>query len=188
MLHPRVNERNLQVSSAGDVVDATHICGRLLSCLSTFATVVWVFTKRRTVCFGEFCSPDEVGRFGRGHVVVGVVRRCEHWQTLGGSVLVVFFRRAGDTDLGRGPSKEHETETVDQHNINASSLFVACARSFGTAQIIHDGGHAPHNKINSVVFIILWSTNNVVSPRVHRDRLDVKPQRANRTMFLFGRR
>ena len=58
--YQRVNERNLQVSSAGDVVETTHICGRLLSCLSTFATVVWVFTKRRSVCFGEFCSPDEV--------------------------------------------------------------------------------------------------------------------------------
>ena len=141
--YQRVNERNLQVSSAGDVVDTTHICGRFLCCLFTFATVVWVFTKRRTMCFGEFCGPNVVWRFGRGHVVVGVVRRCQQWQTLGGSVLVVFFRRAGDIDLRRGTSKEHETETVDQHNINASSLFVAFARSFGTAQIIHDRGHAP---------------------------------------------
>ena len=144
--HQRVNERNLQVSSAGhDVVDTTHICGRLLSCLSTFATTLWDFTKRWTICCGEFCSPDEIGRFSRCHVVVGVVRRCQQWQTLGGSVLVAFFRRAGDTDLRRGHLKDHETETVDQHNINASSLFVAFARSFGTAEIIHDRGHAPHN-------------------------------------------
>ena len=145
VLHQRVTERNLLVSSAGHVVETTHICGRLLSCVYTFATTMWVFTKRWTICFGEFCSPDEVGRVGRGHVVVGVVRRCQQWQTLGGSFLVVFFRRSGDTDLRRGPSKEHETETVDQHNTNASSLFVAFARSFGTAEIIHDRGHAPYN-------------------------------------------
>ena len=145
VLHQRVNERNLQVSSAGHVVDTTHISGRFLSCLSTFATTLWDFTKRWTICCGEFCSPDEVGRFSRCHVVVGVVRRCQQWQTLGGSVLVAFFRRAGDTDLRRGHLKDHETETVDQHNINASSLFVAFARSFGTAEIIHDRGHAPHN-------------------------------------------
>ena len=66
VLHQRVNERNLQVSSAGHVVETTNICGRFLCCLFTFATVVWVFTKRRTICFGEFCSPDEVGRFGKG--------------------------------------------------------------------------------------------------------------------------
>ena len=84
--------------------------------------------------------------------------------------------------------KNHETETVDQHNINASSLFVAFARSFGTAQIIHDRGHAPERHMNSVVFVPRWRTNNMVSQRVHCERLDVKPQRANRTMILFGRR
>ena len=102
--------------------------------------------------------------------------------------MVPFFRRAGGIDLRRGPSKDHETETVDQQKKNASSLFVAFARSFGTAEIIHDRGHAPERHMNSVVLVIRWSTNNVVSQRVHRERLDVKPQRANRTMFLFGRR
>ena len=187
--HQRVNERNLQVSSAGhDVVDTTHICGRLLSCLSTFATTLWDLRKRWTICFREFCSPDEVGRFSGGHVVVGVVRRRQQGKTLGGSVLVAFFRRAGDTDLRRGPLMEHETETVDQHKTQASSLFVAFARSFGTAEIIHDRGHAPEQHMNSVVFVTRWWTNNMVSQRVYRERLDVKPQRANRTMFLFGRR
>ena len=57
--------------------------------------------------------------------------------------MVVFFRRAGDIDLRRGPSKEHETETVDQHKINASSLFVAFARSCGTAYITFVRGHVP---------------------------------------------
>ena len=28
---------------------------------------LWDFTKRWTICFREFCSPDEVGRFSRGH-------------------------------------------------------------------------------------------------------------------------
>ena len=56
--------------------------------------------------------------------------------------MVVFFRRAGDIDLRRGPSKEHETETVDQHIINAS-LFVAFARSCGTVHITFARGHVP---------------------------------------------
>ena len=68
--------------SAGHVMATTNICGRLLSCLSTFATTMWVFTKRRTICFGEFCGPNVVERFGGGHVVFGVVRRCQHCRHL----------------------------------------------------------------------------------------------------------
>ena len=67
---------------AGHVMATTNICGRLLSCLSTFATTMWVFTKRWTICFGEFCGRNVVSRFGGGHVVFGVVRRCQHCRHL----------------------------------------------------------------------------------------------------------
>ena len=43
----------------------------------------------------------------------------------------------------RGPSHEHETETMDQHNKDASSLAVSlrCRGRSRTNEIFFDGGH-----------------------------------------------